>query len=118
MLHRGRLCPHVILDVLARRLLSEKLPTGAGLQLLNCHLLGSLDAAHLGHNLLDDEQVQAVLRLQLVSNILQQPSQLDGVLLEHGAAEAGLGANTSSGETARLQVTMDSSNGELKPSSC
>jgi hypothetical protein len=44
--------------------------TCCGLNLLSSHLLHTLYTSHLGHHLIDDVQVQAVLGLQLVGHVL------------------------------------------------
>ena len=76
----------------ASSLLSKQLPTSSCLNLFWCHLFYTFNPSHLGHHLFDDEQVQAVLGLKLVSNILEQASQLYGVFLVDCTAEGGQGS--------------------------
>ena len=65
----------------------EQLAAAQRLQLLVGHLLGGVDAGHLLHNLLENQQVEALVHLQLVGDELQQAGQLHRVLLHDGAAE-------------------------------
>ena len=60
-------------------LLPEEVPSGHGVDLLVGHLFCGLDAAHLEHHLLQDQQVQTLLALQLVRHVLQDASQVDAV---------------------------------------
>ena len=60
-------------------LLPEEVSSGHGVDLLVGHLLGGLDAAHLEHHLLQDQQVQTLLALQLVRHVLQDARQVDAV---------------------------------------
>ena len=52
-------------------LLPEEVPSGHGVDLLVGHLLRGLDAPHLEHHLLQDEQVEALLALELGVNSIE-----------------------------------------------
>ena len=72
--------------------MSEQFSTCCGLNLLSSHLLHTLYTSHLGHHLLDDVQVQAVLGLQLVGHVPEVASQLYGGFLVYSSTEGGEGS--------------------------
>jgi len=71
------------------RFLTQQVTAGHGFQLQVVHFGQHFDAAHLLHNLLQDQQVKAFLVFQLIDDQLYHGNQLDRILLESESTKCG-----------------------------
>ncbi len=71
------------------RFLTQQVSTGHCFQLQVVHFGQHFDAAHLLHNLLQDQQVKALLVFELVDDQLNHGDQLDRILFEGECAKRG-----------------------------